>query len=62
MEEMVTSETDPAEFRIDLMSTERRDLVRAVIRFRHPLHYPEEPIEVECEELEVRLMYLSMIS
>lgn len=54
MEELATWEEDPAHFQIELLSTERRDPVRVVIGFRHPVQYPDQPIHVEAEKLEVQ--------
>lgn len=54
---MVVSEDDPSTFTIELLSTERKDPVRVVIAFRHPLSYPDEAIHVEAQTIEVQLYW-----
>lgn len=56
MEEITVFEDDPALFKIDLLSTERKDPVRTVLKFRHPPLYPDEVLQVSAETLEVRLL------
>lgn len=54
MEEITVFEDDPALFKIELLSAERKDPVRTVLKFRHPPLYPDEVLQVSAETLEVR--------